>query len=220
MFNIFEKDDQAIANDVLLELQNDPSVTSSQITVSAKDGIVTLAGTVPHFSEKISAVEAAQRVGGVRAVADDMEVRLMGAFEKSDAEIAEAALTALEWNYAVPRSVKVSVANGLVTVRGEAEWNYQRKATVKALTGLMGVRGVVNEMTLKSRASAPDVQRHIEEAFKRSAEVEGKKINVRVDGHKVTLTGSVHSFSELADADLAAWNTPGVGEVENNLRIS
>ena len=220
MFSFFEKDDEQIQIDVLKELKFDPSVTSAQISVMAKNGIVTLNGNVPHFFEKTLAEEAAQRVGGVRAVADEIEVELMGAYKKSDAEIANAALNAVEWNFSVPRDVKVSVDNGWITLRGEAEWDYQRKASKTAVSQLMGVRGVKNEMTIKARADATDVQKRIEAAFKRSAEAEGKKISVRVDGNKVTLGGKVHSFSDLADAGIAAWNTPGVTEVVNNLRIS
>lgn len=220
MFSFFEKDDEQIQIDVMKELKFDPSVTSAQISVTAKNGIVTLSGSVPHFFEKTSAEEAAQRVGGVRAVADEIEVQLMGAYEKSDAEIANAVLNAIEWNFSVPRDVKVSVDNGWITLRGEAEWDYQRQATKKAVSHLLGVKGVRNNMTIKARADATDIQHRIEEAFKRSAEADGKNISVRVDGNKVTLAGKVHSFSDLADAGTAAWNTPGVSEVVNNLRIS
>jgi osmotically-inducible protein OsmY len=220
MFSFFEKDDEQIQIDVLKELKFDPSVTSTQISVTAKNGVVTLNGNVPHFFEKTLAEEAAQRVGGVRAVADEIEVKLMGAYEKSDADIANAALNAVEWNFSVPRDVKVSVDNGWITLRGEAEWDYQRQAARKAVTSLMGVKGVRNEMTIKARAEATDVQKRIEAAFRRSAETEGKKISVHVDGNKVTLAGKVHSFSDLTDAAMAAWNTPGVGQVVNNLRIS
>jgi osmotically-inducible protein OsmY len=220
MFSFFEKNDEQIQIDVLKELKVDPSVTSTQIAVTVQNGVVTLTGSVPHFFEKTSAEEAAQRVGGVRAVADEIDVKLMGEYEKTDEQIANAALNAVEWNFSVPRDVKVSVANGWITLRGETEWDYQRQAAKRAVDHLMGVRGVKNEMTIRAQAHASDVQKRIEAAFKRSAETEGKKISVHVDGNKVTLAGKVHSFSDLADAGIAAWNTPGVTEVVNNLRIS
>lgn len=219
MFSFFEKDDKKIQADVLDELKSDPSVTSGQILVNAKNGIVTLYGSVPHFFEKTSAEEAAQRVGGVRAVADEIEVKLMGIYEKSDADIANAALNAVAWNFSVPRDVKISVDNGWVTLRGEAEWDYQRRAAKKVVSHLLGVTGVKNEMTIKPEANAKDIKKRIEDAFKRSADDESKKISVYVDGNKVTLSGRVHSFSDLTDAGTAAWNTPGVGQVVNELSI-
>ena len=220
MYSFFEKSDDQIQVDVTKELRFDPSLTSTQIAVTCKDGVVTLSGNVPHFFEKTSAEEAAQRVGGVRAVADEIEVKLMGAYEKSDEDIANAALNAIQWNFSVPRDVKVSVDNGWVTLRGEAEWNFQRTAAKKAIGHLMGVVGVKNEMVIRPKADATDVQKRIEAAFKRSAEDEGKNISVNVQVNKVILTGKVNSFSDLADAGVAAWNTPGVGEVSNRLTIN
>lgn len=154
MFSFFEKDDEQIQIDVMKELKFDPSVTSAQVSVAVANGVVTLSGNVPHFFEKTSAEEAAQRVGGVRAVADEIEVKLMGAYEKSDAEIANAALNAVEWNFSVPREVKVSVDHGWITLRGETEWDYQRQAAEKAVGHLMGGRGIKNEMTLRENARA------------------------------------------------------------------
>ena len=218
MFNFFTKTDSQIQIDVMKELKSDPSVTSSDIAVTAQEGVVTLRGSVPHFAEKHSAEKATQRVGGVRAVADEIEVKLMGEYEKSDAQIAEAASNVIDWNYAVPKKTKVSVDKGWVTLRGEADWNYQRTAAKKAIGHLMGVRGVTNEMTIVPRADTTDVQTRIEAALVRSAKNEGKKIHVKVDGNSVTLTGNVPSFYELADASLAAWNAPGVNNVVNNLK--
>ena len=218
MFNFFNKTDSDVKRDVSNELMWDPSVTSSDVKVSAKDGIVTLRGTVPHYIEKMAAEHAAERVGGVKAVADELEVKTF--FDKSDEEIATAALSALKWNYSVPDNVQVAVEKGWITLTGEAEWDYQRNAAKDSVSQLMGVCGVTNSMTIKSKAQPSDIKTRIEEALKRSAEAEGRKISVSVSGDKVTLTGNVHSYSEIDDARDAAWMAPGVTTVENNLTIS
>lgn len=217
MFNFFQKKDTQIQQDVVNELKWDPSITSSQISVTANDGVVTLRGHVPHYFEKSSAEEAAQRVGGVRAVADEIEVKMMGSYERSDEEIAEAALNALTWNYTVPEGVKVVVRQGWITLTGEAEWDFERSAAKNSVSQMMGVRGVTNEMSIKSKARPADIKQRIEEALKRSAEAEGRKINVEVNGDRVTLSGKVESMSEIDEARLAAWKAPGVMTVENNL---
>jgi osmotically-inducible protein OsmY len=220
MFNFHKKADAQLKQDVESELRWDPSVTFDQIRVTADDGVVTLRGSVPHNSEKTSAERAAQRVGGVRAVADELEVNLFPGFERTDEEIAHSALAALGWNYSVPESVKVTVEKGFVTLRGEAEWEYERNAARVAVASLMGVRGVRNEITIKSRVQASDVKTKIEEALKRSAETEGGNINVTVSGSRVSLSGRVQSFSELEDARTAAWSAPGVTMVDDDLEIA
>lgn len=220
MFNFFEKSDSQIQRDVMNELKWDPSVTDTQINVTSKDGVVTLRGSVPHYFDKSTAEEATQRVGGVRAVADEIEVDMMGSYERSDGDIAEAALNALKWNYSVPKDLKVTVEKGWITLKGETDWDFERNAAKNAVKTLMGVRGVSNNITLKAKVLPSDVKTHIEEALKRSAEAEGRKIEVSVNRDQVTLTGNVHSFAEIADAGLAAWNAPGVKMVENNLKIA
>ncbi|MBY0315097.1 MAG: BON domain-containing protein [Bdellovibrionales bacterium] len=220
MFNFFEKTDSSIKTDVMNELSWDPSIEASQIKVTADDGIVTLRGTVPHYFDKSQAENAAQRVGGVRAVADELEVNLTGPFEKSDEDIAGAAVSALQWSYSAPQDTKVSVTRGWITLRGETEWDYQRTAAKDAVRNLLGVRGVTNSITMKSRAQPSDIKNRIEDALKRSAEAEGRKIQVSVKGNVVTLSGNVHSMSEKDDIRMAAWMAPGVVTVENNLRIS
>lgn len=220
MFNFFSKTDSQIQQDVINEIKWDPSVTSSQVSVSTNDGIVTLRGSVPHYYEKTLAESAAQRVGGVRAVADEIEVNLMGSYNRSDEQIAESALTALEWSYAVPKDIKITIEKGWITLTGQVEWDFQRNAAKDAISQLMGVCGVTNNISIKSKTLPSDVKARIEEALKRSAESEGRKITVTVHGDKATLTGNVHSFSELEVARHAAWMAPGIMFVENNLKIS
>lgn len=220
MFNVFSKTDSQIQQDVINEIKWDPSVTSTQVSVTANDGIVTLRGSVPHYFEKSKAEDAAQRVGGVRAVADEIEVNLMGSYNRSDEQIAESALSALQWSYSVPNGIKVTVEKGWITLNGEAEWDYQRNAAKNAVSQLMGVCGVTNYISIKTKVLPADIKKRIEESLKRSAEAEGRKISVSVDGYKATLTGNVHSFSELETARLAAWMAPGIMTVENNLKIS
>lgn len=220
MFSISTKSDSQIQQDVTDEMKWDPSVTSTKVSANVSDGIVTLRGSVPHYLEKGRAEDAAQRVVGVRAVANEIEVNIMGSYSRSDEDIAEAALTALKWNYSTPAGTKISVEKGWITLKGEANWNYQRNAARDCVSQLMGVCGVSNEMTLKTTAHLADVKNRIEEALKRSAEKEGKAIKVSILGDEVTLSGSVHSKSERNDVRFAAWCAPGIMKVENNLTIS
>lgn len=217
MFGFFEKSDSQIQKDVMSELRWDPSVTPFRISVTANDGIVTLRGSVPHYHEKATAEQAAQRIKGVRAVADEIKVDLLGSYERSDEDIARAALSALEWNYQVPDGIKLVVEDGWVTLSGEAEWDYQRNAAKDAVSPLMGVCGVSNKISLKSKVQASDVKTSIRDALKRSAESEGRHITIAVDGTRVTLSGTVQSAAEVEDAVLAAWNAPGVMMVDNRL---
>lgn len=225
MYNVFDKTDTQIQEDVINELKWDPSVSAEDMHVYVKEGIVTLRGAVPHYYEKLQAEKAAQRVAGVRAVANEVEVNMMGSYERSDEQIAEAALDALEWSYSVPETIQVSVENGWVTLRGKTNWDYQRNAAKNAISQLMGVCGVTNNITLNNDTqtqpvSPSDVRLRIEEALKRSAESEGRRISVTVDGDTAILSGNVHSFAESDDAREAAWMAPGIMYVENNLKIS
>ncbi len=218
MFNFFDKSDEQIRDDVINELTWDQRLDSANIKVRAKDGIVTLTGTVPHYMEKRNAEQAAQRVGGVKAVADDLEVK--GIFDKSDEEIAQAAVSAFKWNYSIPGDLKISVDKGWVNLSGEVDWDYQRNSARDTVSDLMCVRGVSNNITIRSQTQPSDVKARIEQALKRSAEAEGRKIKVTMSGNKVILSGNVHSISEFDDARHAAWMAPGVVSVENNITVS
>lgn len=220
MFNFHKKEDIQIQDDVINELRWDQSINSDELTATSNEGIVTLRGSVPHFSEKEKAESAAQRVGGVRAVANEIEVKMLGQFEREDDDIAEAILTAFKWNYSVPKEIKVSVEKGWVTLKGEVEWDYQRNAAKDSVTQLLGVAGVTNSISIKTKPQPSDIKFRIEEALKRSAENESRKISVAVDGKKVILSGEVQSISEVGDAGIAAWNAPGITNVENNLKIT
>ena len=213
------KTDSELQKDVMNELKWDPSVTATALSVTATNGIVTLRGNVPHYYEKTTADEAAHRVSGVRAVADEITVNILGSYERSDEDIARAALSALAWNYQAPEGLDVTVDKAWITLSGEADWDYQRTAAKNAVSSLMGVSGVTNEITIKRRIQESDVKSGIESALKRSAEDDAQGIKVTIDGNRVTLSGKVHSDSEIEDARTAAWSAPGIMMVEDTLKI-
>lgn len=216
------KSDSQIQADVMQELIWDPRVSHEHIGVAVTDGIVALSGAVPSYIEKSAAERAAQRVAGVKAVVEKIEVKLPSLHEKDDQDIAEAVLNSFLWNVEIPdRLIKVSVEKGWVKLTGEVEWNYQRNAAEKIVRGLTGVKGVSNNISLKTREVKADVVRQkIEDALKREAIQEAKKINVMIDGGTVTLSGKVHSFSEMNDAKLAVWSAPGVTKIDNRLHVA
>ncbi len=207
--------------DVQLELQYEPTVDASEIGVTAHDGIVGLTGTVKTFAEKHAAVQAAQRVAGVRAVTDEMEVDLPATHVRSDEDIARAALNGLQWDVWVPSdNIKVTVVNGWITLEGEVESRYQQTAATSAVRNLVGVRGVSNLITLKPAVKPSEVKGKIDTALRRAAELDATKIKVEVVGSKVILRGRVSSWAEREEAERAAWSAPGVLTVEDDLVIA
>lgn len=217
------KTDAELQRDVQDELNWTPNVTAGEIGVIAKDGVITLTGNVPSYFEKSIAEKAAGRVAGVMAIAEELKVNLPSNSERTDADVAEAALNALAWNVAVPRDhAKVKVENGWVTLTGQMEWYYQKMAAQNAVCGLMGVKGLTNSISLKSRdaATAAEIKTTIENTFKRNAISDANKITVTVHDGKVTLQGKAQSWHEKDAARYSAWGTPGVYSVENNIVVA
>ena len=203
------------------ELTYEPSVNAAEIGVAVRDGIVTLSGYVPSYWEKIAAERATERVAGVKAVANDLEVKLPSSSERTDEDIARAAVNALEWSVLVPPNrIKVKVSKGWVTLEGNVDWQFQKSAAEKAVRKLIGVKGVSNLVTVKPRVSSIEVKSEIENALKRSAEVDAEQIRVEAEGDKVILKGTVHSWFEREEAEIAAWRAPGVREVEDDLVVA
>lgn len=214
------KTDADLKRDVTAELSWDPAVKSNAIGVAVKDSVVTLTGHLDSFGEKHAALRAAQRVAGVKAIALELDVKLAPDHKRSDTDIAASAETALKWNTLVPDAVQLTVDHGWVTLKGEVEWDYQRRSAEKAVRPLMGVVGISNEMRLRARPQATDLSRKIEEALTRQAIREAKQIHVTVNGTAVKLTGNVHSWHELEAAQGVAWSAPGVVSVVNELRVA
>lgn len=215
------KTNMELQRDVMDELEWEPSIDCAAIGVAAHDGVVTLTGNVPNYLQKFTAERVAKRVRGVKAVANDVEVQLLGAAsERTDTDIAQWALDALKWkSHTSGDRIKVMVSKGWVTLEGDVDWQYQRTAAEEAVRPVLGVRGVSNLILVKPRASAKDVKSRIEAAFRRSADVDAKHIRVETVDGKVILKGDVRSWAERQEAVRTAWAAPGVSQVEDQIAV-
>ncbi|MGQ2979707.1 MAG: BON domain-containing protein [Polaromonas sp.] len=214
------KSDLQLKNEILSELAWDPAVRASDADVRVRNSVVTLRGHLESYAEKHVIERAVQRIHGVRAVVVEMDVRLGAGAQRTDAELAAAADHALAWHVQLPRGkVQPAVGRGWITLNGELQWNYQRKAAERAVRDLVGVRGVTNLISIQPRVAATDIRKNILDALARQADEQARQIEIVVADSQVTLRGKVHSWSERKAAQWAAWSAPGVSSVVNRLLI-
>lgn len=216
------KTDLQLQRDVLDELKFEPSIREMEIGVAAKEGVVTLTGFVDSYAEKFSAERTAERVNGVKAVADEIHVKLPGQYQRNDTDIAHAVVNALRWDVQVPDDrIKATVEDGWIHLDGEVEWQYQKWAAEGAVRNLTGVKGVTNVITVKpKKVSTYEVSEKIKNSLRRHAERDADKIVVEAKDGQVTLRGTVSSFAERQDAERAAWQAPGVTKVDDFLFVA
>jgi osmotically-inducible protein OsmY len=214
------KTDSQLQQDVIAELKWEPAVHAAQIGVEVKDGVVTLAGEVSSYVEKLNAERAAQRVNGVKALAVEMKIKLSEFGKRTDADIAQSAKNILSWTSSLPAdAVKVLVEGGWLTLSGDVEWQYQRQDAANSVRYLQGVIGVSNQIAIKQPLQASVVKSDIEAALKRRAVADAKTIAVEVKGADVTLTGTVHSWAERELATHSAWGSSGVRNVVDKMNL-
>ena len=214
-------DDKALRNLILEELDWDPSFESADIGVQVHDGVVTLAGHVSSYAEKFAVERAVARVKGVRAIAQEILIRMPNMKKSSDDEIAKRAIDILSWNVSVPdERLKIKVQSGMVTLSGDVDWQYQRESAEDSVRKLGGVTGVINAITLKPRPASADIKRKIEQALHRNAETEAANVKVSVVDGKVTLDGKVRAYFERDVIEKAAWAAEGVREVVDRVLVT
>lgn len=217
-----ERTDIDIQRDVLDELEWDNRVQPNEVGVSVKDGIVTLSGPVDSYTKRWAAEEAALRVQGVKAVANDLEVHLPSASERTDAELAQAALAAFKWDADIrTENLEVTVSHGWVSLKGSVDVQFQRQEAERIIHRLAGVKGVTNQLKVRTSSPAPkDIQQRIERALLRNAETDAQHVTVEVQGHNVILRGTVRSWAERRAAEGSAGSAPGISNVENHITVS
>jgi osmotically-inducible protein OsmY len=214
------KSDNEIKKDVEDELRWEPDLDATDIAVAVKDGVVALAGFVPSYAQKFLAEKVAKRVAGVVGVANDIEVRVPAIDQRPDPDIARDAVNALKNQLPLTyQDIKVTVSNGWITLEGDVEWNYQKERAENAVRWVKGVKGVINTIEVKPKVTPDEIKRKIEEAFKRSAEIDANNIEVETSDGQVVLKGTVHSWFERQEAERAAWSAPGVRKVEDHITI-
>jgi len=215
-----QRSDTDIHKDIVAEFHWEPSLRDDDIAVAVRDGVVTLAGFADSYADKWKAERIASKIRGVKAIANDIEIKLPSASQRADPDIARAVVNALQWNISVPADrIKPKVEKGWVTLEGEADYNYQKDAAERAIRYLTGVKGITNLITVKQRATPADLKERIKEALQRSAQFDAERITVEVQGNKAILSGTVRSYAEMKEAERAALKAPGITEVENRITV-
>lgn len=215
-----QRSDTDIHKDIVAEFHWEPSLRDDDIAVAVRDGVVTLAGFADSYADKLKAERIASKIRGVKAIANDIEIKLPSDSQRADPDIARAVVNALQWNISVPADrIKPKVEKGWVTLEGEADYNYQKDAAERAIRYLTGVKGITNLITVKQRATPADLKERIKEALQRTAQFDAERITVEVQGNKAILRGTVRSYAEMKEAERAALNAPGITEVENRLTV-
>ena len=212
--------DNDIQKEVIAALKGEPSLRDDDIALGIRDGVVTLAGFVDSYADKWRAERTVSKLKGVKAVVNDLKVKLPVSSQRPDPELARAVVDALKWNILVPHDrIQVVVEDGWVTLKGEADWYYQKEEAERTVRNLTGVKGVSNLITVAVKPTPSDVKKRIVEALQHAAQFDAERITVEIDGHKAILRGTVRSYAELKDAERAVRNVPGISEVETHLTV-